>query len=171
MAEDDTDPSRDAGDEPDRGPLTSFDVEEEPEGSQPSMESEAGDDGFPLTRRSRTILALVTAALVAVATTVVAQDIVQRGGAQIGLGETVGVGLISAVVAVAGLIAFRWGLWVVPFVTITHYGLNFYNMLFEDSSVYQFLEGSAMGYAVLAPALGVGLGWVLEGIYRLVAPS
>lgn len=151
----------------DNGPdsLATFDTEPGPE-TQPEPETEPF-----LTKPRGTVIGLSLAVLVTVLTILAARSLLIDVGIEVGIGELVTVGLIGLVVAVAGFFPLRWGLWVVPLVTAAHYALNFYNMLFTDNTVYQFVEGDAMGYAVLTPAIGVAVGWVVEGVYRVVAPE
>jgi hypothetical protein len=153
-----------SGDGPDS--LANFETDPEP-ASEPDP---APETDRVLTRSSGTTIGIAIAVVLTAATVFVARSLLADAGIDVGLGQTVTVALIALVVALAGFLPLRWGLWVVPTVTGAHYGLNFYNMLLNDSSVYQFLPGSAMGYAVLTPAVGVALGWVLEGVYRLIAP-
>lgn len=150
-------------------PIASFDTDPEPEPETPDPENGTADEGG--SKRRRTLVGIALAVVASLATLLVARSILTSGGIEIGLGETVSVGLVALIVSLAAFLPLRWGLWVVPMVAGAHYALNFYNMLFTDQSVYQFVEGDAMGYAVLTPAIGVVLGWVLEGVYRLVAPE
>lgn len=166
MAEDP--PSAGEGDiEPSPGPISSFDAEPEETEEEPAPE-ESGDDWS----KSRwTIVGIVLAVVASMATLLVARSILEQNGVTVGTGELIVVGLISLAVGLAAFLPLRWGLWVVSMVAGAHYGLNFYNMLLTDESVYQFVAGDAMGYAVLTPAIGVVLGFVLEGVYRLIAPE
>lgn len=158
-----------SGDGPDS--LASFDTEPDTEfEGEPDGEPEPGSEPF-LTKPRGTVLGVVLALAITGATLLAARNLLADVGVTPGTGETVAVGLIGFVVALAGFVPFRWGLWVVPMVSAAHYALNFYNMLFTEQSVYQFVPGSALGYAVLTPAIGVALGWLFEGVYRLVAPE
>lgn len=144
-------------------------------GQDPSPPEDEDLDGQPSSeeqaraRERRTMAAVGGAIVVTLATISLARSILPPG-VEVGLGATIAVGAVGFVVALAGLIPYRWGLWVVPFVTLAHYGLNFYNMLFAEGSLYDFVSGDAMGYAVLTPAIGVVIGWILEGVYRAVSP-
>lgn len=172
MADPDPFPSSDADEEPnDASPsVASFDLEED-QGGQEAPEPEESTEETAQLKRRRTLIAVGAALVLSVATVMLARPIVTQGEATLGIGTTVGVGLTAFAVALAGMLPYRWGLWVVPFVAVAHYALNFYNMLFTQQSVYGLVPESAMGYAVLTPVIGVVLGWVLEGVYRLVAPE
>lgn len=150
------------------GPISSFDPEPEPEEESDPVD-EGSQEAWDTSRWTGIGIAL--AVVVSLATVLTARSILQRNGVEVGLGETAVVGLIALVVGLAAFLPLRWGLWVVALVAGAHYALNFYNMLFTDQSVYQFVAGDAMGYAVLTPAIGVALGFVLEGLYRLIAPE
>lgn len=88
-----------------------------------------------------------------------------------GAPDTVGLVLVTGlafVIAVAGMLPMRWGWYVVPGVAGAHYALNFYNLIFTEGSVYGFVPGSAYGYALLTPGVGVILGFLLQGLYKLI---
>lgn len=146
--------------------LATFETDPGPEPAQPEPEQEP-----TWSKEQGTTVGVALAAVISVATVLMARSLILEAGLSVGIGETVGVGLVAFVVALAGFLPLRWGFWVVPMVSLAHYGLNFWNMIFSEGSVYEFVQGDAMGYAVLTPALGVALGWVIEGVYRLVAPE
>lgn len=152
----------------DDGPdsLATFDTGPEPTEPEPEAEREP-----TLSKRQGTTLGFALAVVVSTVTVLVARSLLEDAGVPVGIGETVAVGLVAFLVASAGFLPLRWGLWVVPFVTFAHYGLNLWNMIFSEGSVYEFVQGDAMGYAVLTPGIGVVLGWILEGVYRFVAPE
>jgi hypothetical protein len=157
-----------AGEEATPDSLSTFETGTEPE--EPSPDPEPAEDETD-DRGRRTLIAIGLALAVSLGTVIAARSLLIDTGVEVGLGETASVGLIATIVGLAAFLPLRWGFWVAPLVAGAHYALNFYNMLFTDESVYQFVEGSAMGYAVLTPAIGVVLGFVLEGVYRLIVPS
>lgn len=169
----DPDPTRDPDDEG-TDSLSSFDIDGDDPSPAPQVEEREaptpseGDDW--LSQRGRTITAVVLALAFGIGTIVAASQIVEQAGTEVALSEMLVVGLIAVAIGAAAFIPLRWNLWVVPFVAVAHYVLNFYNMLFTDQSVYQFVEASAVGYAVFTPAIGVVLGWILQGVYSMVAP-
>lgn len=112
-----------------------------------------------------TVLAVLAAMGLAAASVVLPMDMV----AQTTTVDLVIVGGFAFAVALAGMLPMRWGLWVVPGVAAAHYGLNFYNILFTESSVYSWVPGDAYGYALFTPLVGVVLGFVLQGVYKLAA--
>lgn len=75
---------------------------------------------------------------------------------------------LSFAIALAGMLPMCWGWYVVPGVAGAHYALNFYNLVFTEGSVYGFVPGSAYGYALLTPGIGVVLGFLLQGLYTLI---
>lgn len=114
-----------------------------------------------------TVLALAAAVALAGLTVYLAYTLAGAPGAV----EMVLVSVLALVIALAAMLPMRWGLYVVPGVAGAHYGLNVYNMVVTESSVYGFVPGDAFGYTLFTPLAGVLLGFALQGLYSAIVKA
>lgn len=139
---------------------TTFDTSPDPD---PSPADEA-DEEPERAKGVWTVVAVVAAIGLAAASVILPRDLV--GG--VGMVDMLIVGGFGFAVALAGMLPMRWGWYIVPGVAAAHYGLNFYNILFSESSVYAWVPGDAYGYALFTPLVGVVLGYALQGLYTAI---
>lgn len=74
---------------------------------------------------------------------------------------------VASVILLIGLLPMRWGWYVMAAVTVAFFGLNLYNLA-TDAAVFRFYNGSQQAFAVLYPSIGVVVGGLMQGLYRLV---
>lgn len=138
-----------------------------PDPEPPEPPEEPGDAGGGwLTPDARTIIALVVALVLGVATVLLGNNLVPQELSTLNL---VVFGLVSVVVAAIGTLPMRWGWYVVPGVTVAFYGLGMYNLINTGDTVFNIVSGEALGYAVAGPATGVAVGYALQFVYKFVA--
>lgn len=147
---------------PERRSFATFDTEPEPE---PSPEEAAQSEASQRPKGLLTVLAVLLAAGLAVGGVFAPMDLV--GDANIT--DYLIVGGFGFVIAMGGMLPLRWGWYLVPFVSLAHYGMNFYNIIFADSTVYTFVPGDAYGYSLFVPLIGVVLGYAMQGLYNWIA--
>lgn len=140
---------------------TRFDTSPEPE-PEPTPEAESSSGRA---KGLWTALAVLLAAGLTAASVILPMDLVQG----VSVVDQLIVGGLGFTVALAGMLPLRWGWYVVPGVTVAHYGLNFYNILLNEASVYSWVPGDAYGYALFTPLVGVVLGYALQGLYKVIA--
>lgn len=80
--------------------------------------------------------------------------------------QTVYIG-VAAIVLMIGLLPMRWGWYVMAAVTVAFFGLNMYNLI-AGADVFRFYNGSQQAFAILYPGLGVVVGGLMQGLYRMV---
>lgn len=74
---------------------------------------------------------------------------------------------VAAIVLMIGLLPMRWGWYVMAGVTVAFFGLNMYN-LYAGAEVFRFYNGSQQAFAILYPGVGVVVGGLMQGLYRLI---
>lgn len=74
---------------------------------------------------------------------------------------------VAAIVLLIGLLPMRWGWYVMAGVTMAFFGLNMYNLV-AGAEVFQFYSGSQQAFAILYPGIGVVVGGLMQGVYRLI---
>lgn len=165
MAGPGSDPS---GEEPDRGGghAAAFDTfEESPEEEADAVDAAEADEERP--KGLLTVLAIVVSIGLGIAVALLAQS---ASPVELTTGEILTTAALASLVAVAGLIAVRWGWWVTAGVTLAFFGLVIYNLaLNQDSTIFGGSDPQDLAYAVLGPGPGVVLGYVLQGLYSLIA--
>lgn len=162
MAGPGSDPS---GEEPDRGGghAAAFDTFEE----SPEEETDAAEAEEERPKGLLTVLAIVASLGLGLAVALLAQS---ASPVDLTTGEILTTAALASLVAVAGLIAVRWGWWVAAGVTLAFFGLVIYNLaLNQDSTIFGGSDPQDLAYAVLGPGPGVVLGYVLQGLYSLIA--
>lgn len=133
---------------------------------EPSPEPDEGA-GEPTTERSKgawTLAALLGAAVLAGLTVFFASRLAGVPGTT----EILIVSLIAFVVAFAGMVPMRWGLYVAPGVTFAGFGYIVFSMFFNATSRFQDFPEEAYGYAVVLLAGGVALAFVAQGVYSVI---
>jgi hypothetical protein len=84
------------------------------------------------------------------------------------MGENAVLISIASVVAFLGLMPMRWGGYVWAMVTVAFFGLTIYNQLNPEGTIFQLYRGSSYTFAVIMPAIGIFVGGVVQGLYRIV---
>ncbi len=131
---------------------------------EPSPEPSTTEDSKDRPKGMLSLLALLGAALIAG----LLMFFASRLAGVPGTSEVLLVSLIAFVVALVGMIPMRWGLFVVPGVTIAGFGYITFSMFFAENSIFQRLPADSFGYALFLFGGAVVLGFVAQGVYSAI---